>query len=96
MFSSANWKITGHKGDVVLSISVSGNSPNCVKALEWSKKNGLQTVALVGGKRGRMAEIADQTIVVNETHYGRAEDVEMNILHMLCYAFIENPQWGKV
>ena len=86
----------GRKGDVALSISVSGNSPNCVKALEWSKKNGLQTIALVGAKRGRMAEIADQTIVVNDTHYGRAEDVEMNILHMLCYAFMENPQWGKV
>ncbi len=86
----------GRKGDLVLSISVSGDSPNCVKALEWAKKNGLHTVALIGAKRGRMAEIADQIIVVNETHYGRAEDVEMNILHMLCYGFIENPQWGKI
>jgi len=22
-------------------------------------------------------------------HYGRVEDVQMNILHMLCYAFME-------
>lgn len=85
----------GKAGDIALGISVSGNSPNCIKALEWAKRNGLKTIALVGAKRGRMAEIADQTIVVNETHYGRAEDVEMNILHMLCYAFMENPQWGK-
>src|SRR6478736_5264344 len=42
----------GRKGDLVLAISVSGNSPNVVKALEWSKKNGLETIALVGGKRG--------------------------------------------
>src|SRR6266702_6737767 len=48
----------GQAGDVALGISVSGNSPNCVKALEWAKKSGLRTVALVGGKRGRMAEIA--------------------------------------
>ncbi|MEP6663256.1 MAG: SIS domain-containing protein [Verrucomicrobiota bacterium] len=86
----------GRKGDVALSISVSGNSPNCVKAMEWAKANGLKTVALVGGKRGKLAEIADQTIVINDTHYGRAEDAQMNILHMLCYAFIENPQWGKI
>ena len=86
----------GRKGDVALSISVSGNSPNCVKGLQWAKDNGLKTIALVGAKRGRMAEIADQVIVINDTHYGRVEDAEMGILHMLCYAFMENPQWGKV
>jgi D-sedoheptulose 7-phosphate isomerase len=85
----------GRKGDVALSLSVSGNSPNCVKALEWSKKNGLRTIALVGGKRGRMAEIADQVVVVNDTHYGRAEDGQMGICHLLCYAFMENPELGK-
>lgn len=81
----------GKPGDIALSISVSGNSPNCVKALDWAKKHGLKTVALVGGKRGRMAEIADQVIVINDTHYGRVEDAHMAIYHMLCYAFMENP-----
>jgi D-sedoheptulose 7-phosphate isomerase len=82
-------------GDLALGISVSGNSPNCVKAMEWAKKNGLRTIAFVGAKRGRMAEIAEQVIVVNDTHYGRVEDVQMTICHMLCYAFMENPQWGR-
>jgi D-sedoheptulose 7-phosphate isomerase len=85
----------GNPGDIALSISVSGNSPNCVKGLEWAKKNGLKTVALVGAKRGRMAEIADQVIVINDTHYGRVEDAQMGICHMLCYAFMENPDWAK-
>src|SRR5438046_8326951 len=61
----------GRAGDVALSLSVSGNSPNCVKALEWARKNGLHTIALVGAKRGRMAEIAHEVIVINDTHYGR-------------------------
>lgn len=78
-------------GDVALSLSVSGNSPNCVKALEWAKQNGLLTVALVGAKRGRMADIADEVLVINDTHYGRVEDAQMGICHMLCYAFMENP-----
>jgi D-sedoheptulose 7-phosphate isomerase len=81
----------GRPGDLALGISVSGNSPNCVKALEWAKKNGLQTVALVGGRRGRMAEIADTAIVIADTHYGRVEDAHMGICHLLCYAFMENP-----
>ena len=76
-------------GDLLLSISVSGNSPNCVKALAWAKKNGVKTLVIVGAKRGRMAEVADEAIVINETHYGRVEDVHMNLLHMACYAFNE-------
>lgn len=82
----------GRAGDVVISLSVSGNSPNCVKALEWAKNNGLITIALVGGKMGAMADIARYSVVVNDTHYGRAEDAEMGICHMLCYAFMENPE----
>jgi D-sedoheptulose 7-phosphate isomerase len=85
----------GKAGDIALSLSVSGNSPNCVKALEWAKKNGLYTVALVGAKRGRMAEVAEQVLVINDTHYGRVEDAQMGICHMLCYAFMENPAWAK-
>lgn len=82
----------GQPGDIALGISVSGNSPNCVKALEWAKAHGLQTVALVGAKRGRMAQIAQDVIVINDTHYGRVEDAQMGICHMLCYAFMENPE----
>ena len=81
----------GQPGDLALAMSVSGNSPNCVKALDWAKKNSLRTIALVGAKRGRMAEIADHVLVINDTHYGRVEDAHMGICHMLCYAFMENP-----
>ena len=42
----------GRPGDIALGLSVSGNSPNCVKALEWAKKSDLRTIALVGAKRG--------------------------------------------
>lgn len=82
-------------GDIVLVMSVSGNSPNVVKAVEWAKEQGLWTAALVGGKRGRLAEIADLAIVVPTEHYGQAEDVQMTICHMLCYAFMENPHIAK-
>ena len=85
----------GRPGDLVLTMSVSGGSPNVVRAVDWAKQNGLHTVALVGGKRGRLAEIADQVIVINDTHYGRVEDAHMGICHMLCYAFMEKPELGR-
>ena len=78
-------------GDVFIGISVSGNSPNLVKTMEWCRAHGVRTIALVGAKRGRMAELADQLIVVGDTHYGRVEDAQMTILHLLCYAFMETP-----
>ena len=82
----------GQKGDIVLGISVSGNSPNCVKALQWARDNGLVTVALVGAKRGKMADLADHLIVINDTHYGRVEDVQMTLYHLICYAFMERKE----
>jgi D-sedoheptulose 7-phosphate isomerase len=63
-----------------------------VRAVEWAVSEGLETVAIVGGKRGRLAEIASKVLVVDDTHYGRVEDVQMHILHMLCYAFVEIPE----
>lgn len=76
-------------GDVLITSSVSGSSPNVVRALEWAQAQGLKTVALVGARRGRAAELADRVIVIEDTHYGRVEDTQMQILHMLCYAFVE-------
>jgi D-sedoheptulose 7-phosphate isomerase len=76
-------------------MSVSGNSPNLVKALDWAKAQGIYTIALVGGKRGKLAEIADFVIMVDSEHYGRVEDAHMGICHVICYAFMENPELGQ-
>ncbi len=86
----------GKPGDLVFALSVSGNSPNVVRGVEWAKKNGLRTIALVGGKKGRLAELADIVLVIQSPHYGRVEDAQMGICHLLCYAFMENPQLAAI
>lgn len=78
------------RGDIAMALSVSGNSPNVVKAVEWARQNGLTTIGLVGAKRGRVGELAEHVIAIASTHYGRVEDAQMGICHMLCYAFMEN------
>ena len=82
-------------GDMVLALSVSGSSPNVVKACRWAKEHGVYVAALVGGRRGSVAPYADELVVIDETHYGRAEDAQMAICHMLCYAFMEVPELGS-
>lgn len=82
-------------GDLVMVLSVSGSSTNLVKAIEWSKQNSIKTIALVGGKKGKLAGLADTVVVVDSTHYGVVEDCQMHICHMICYAFIENEELQK-
>ena len=83
------------KGDIVFVMSVSGNSPNLVNAALWAKENKLRVVALVGGKKGKLAELGDVTVVVDDTHYGRVEDAHMGICHMIAYAFMETESLQK-
>ena len=79
-------------GDIVFTLSVSGNSPNLIKAVEWANKNEIYTIALVGREKGKLFELANQTIVIDSFHYGHVEDLHLFICHIITYAFMENPE----
>lgn len=73
-------------GDVVVAISVSGNSPNVVLAMEYAVSAGAVTVGLTGfDGGGRLAEMVDINIHAPtlEGEYGPAEDVHMIINHLV-------------
>ncbi len=73
----------GHPGDILMTISSSGNSENIVRAVAWARDNGLRTIALTGFSGGRSAEIADVNIHVNAANYGVVEDVHQSIMHII-------------
>jgi D-sedoheptulose 7-phosphate isomerase len=79
-------------GDLIFTLSVSGNSPNLVKAIEWAKVKKIKSVALVGGNKGRLTALADHSIIIDSLHYGQVEDMHMLICHMISFGFIENPE----
>jgi D-sedoheptulose 7-phosphate isomerase len=79
-------------GDLVFTLSVSGNSPNLVKALEWANKNNVHTIAFVGGKKGKLFDLAKQSVVIDSLHYGHIEDIHMLVCHIITYALMENPK----
>ena len=72
-------------GDVVVAISVSGNSPSVVNAVEYANSNGATTFALTGFDGGRLASIAGHQINIptNQGEYGPAEDGHMIIDHLV-------------
>lgn len=85
----------GNAGDIIFMMSVSGNSPNLIRAASWAKENNVHVIALVGSKKGKLAEMADTPLMVNDGHYGRVEDAHMGICHMIAYAFMELPDLQK-
>ncbi len=73
----------GREGDILMTISSSGNSENIVRAVSWAKDNGLRTIALTGFSGGRSAGIADINIHVEAANYGIVEDVHQSIMHIV-------------
>lgn len=79
-------------GDVLLCMSVSGNSPNLVEAVKWGNRHGLRTIALISAHGGQLESLAQNVVKVEDTHFGRVEDCHMGVCHLLAYAFMELPE----
>ncbi len=77
------------RGDVVIAISGSGNSPNVLRAVEYANSIGCQTIGLTGRDGGKLGQASQLQIRVAEPHMGRIEDVHLIVTHMLCYYFME-------
>jgi len=70
-------------GDLIVGLSVSGDSENLVRAFELGRRRGARLVALVGAAGGRIRDMADLGIVLPSRDYGVVEDLHMTINHTL-------------
>ena len=70
-------------GDVLITISSSGNSENIVRALAWARDNDLVTIALSGFSGGRSAQTADINLHVAAENYGIVEDAHQSLMHIM-------------
>ena len=75
---------SGRKGDVLVGISTSGNSPNVVKAMLNAKEIGMLTVGFTGIKGGKMKEICDIMIQVSSDETPRIQEVHILVGHIIC------------
>ena len=73
----------GRPGDVLISISSSGDSENVVRATQWARNNGLRTIALSGFDGGRTCKLAEVSLHVTSDNYGVIEDVHQSLMHVL-------------
>jgi D-sedoheptulose 7-phosphate isomerase len=71
------------RGDMVLAISGSGNSPNVVQGLEEAKKIGLHTLVLTGFAGGRVKELANLCLIVPSDNMQHIEDAHLCATHAI-------------
>lgn len=87
----------GSPGDVLITISSSGNSPNVVRAIEAAIKEKMHVITLTGFDGGKSRQMARDyfhgtNIHVDCPEYEAAEDCHQAIMHMIA-KYIRKTMW---
>jgi D-sedoheptulose 7-phosphate isomerase len=81
---------TGIKGDVLVGLSTSGNSPNILKAFEAAHHNGMITIGFTGSTGGKMKDCCDILLNVPSTDTPRIQESHIMLGHIICELVEEN------
>ncbi len=75
------------KNDMLLVLSVSGNSKNLIKASNWFKKKGGIIFGILGCDGGKLKKLCDEKIIVpsKKGEFGPVEDFQLIINHILAH-----------
>jgi D-sedoheptulose 7-phosphate isomerase len=73
------------KGDALLVISASGNSPNLIRAVECARERGVTTIGLLGFDGGALLALVDRSLWLPSAHgtYALVEDGHSVLAHVL-------------
>jgi len=74
----------GRPGDVLLVISTSGNSPNCVRAAERARSGGLRVHGFLGRDGGRLRGLLDGALIAPAQDTPRIQEIHILMGHLLC------------
>nr|B8J0B1.1 RecName: Full=Phosphoheptose isomerase; AltName: Full=Sedoheptulose 7-phosphate isomerase [Desulfovibrio desulfuricans ATCC 27774] len=84
----------GRKGDILVGISTSGNSPNVLAALEAARRIGMLTLGFTGRGGGRMAALCHMLVDVANPSTPLIQEIHITAGHLLCqltdYYLFEN------
>ena len=71
-------------GDVLIALSTSGNSADCVAAAEVMRAIGGKTIAFTGMRESRLSAICDVAVRVPETETYKVQELHLPVYHALC------------
>jgi D-sedoheptulose 7-phosphate isomerase len=79
----------GQENDVLLVLSIGGDSPNILGAIRTAHERSMRVIALTGGDGGHLLELLQQGdihIGVPHENAARVQEVNLLTLHALCNA----------
>jgi len=76
-------RLFGAPGDLLLLFSVSGQSPNLLKAAREARTCGLRVAAAVGRANASLLQYADTAVCLDTTDYGLSEDFHLMLNHIV-------------
>ena len=74
----------GRPGDVLLVISTSGNSANCILAVEEARRQGMKAHGFLGGSGGKLLPMLDSALVVPSSSTPKIQEIHITMGHLLC------------
>jgi len=84
----------GNEGDVLITISTSGNSPNLLKAVEQAKSKGLKVIGFLGGNGGKLKALVDLPIIIPSSNTQRIQEGHITTGHIIC-ELVEDDLYGN-
>ena len=74
----------GKKGDVLLTLTTSGNSKNCVYAATLAKAMEISVISITGATGGKIATLSDVSIKLPETETYLVQELTLPVYHHIC------------
>ncbi len=74
----------GRKGDILFSISSSGQSPNVLEAIKVANDLNLTTISLLGKGGGKAFDISQESILIPSESTARVQEMHLLVIHILC------------
>ena len=84
----------GKEGDVLFTISTSGNSKNVLYAATVAKAKDLPVIGLTGEKESKLSALADVCIRVPKTETYQVQELHLPVYHTLCL-MLEDRFFGR-
>lgn len=72
------------EGDVLIALSTSGNSKNCVAAVRVARACGVRTIAFTGAGDSALSALCDVTLRAPETETFKVQEFHLPLYHALC------------
>lgn len=72
------------RGDCLIAITTSGNSPNIISAIMKAREIGCKIIGLTGAKGKKTASLSDACILVPSERTARIQEAHITIAHIWC------------